>query len=1008
MIQSSFALELSSLYEFVQANTNKSFTVPLHIIENESSKCSPSELPMPYIAYYIHSIYKISNRYTRASIMRILCQLEINSETSIIEPYYFDKIIIQSLIDTSEQTNESDTEKISIFKLIGVLIQVKRILPQSLIRGMILLFSDKNCNRSYQQMILILFAKALLLVDNLTNVREISEILVNSLIQKPDDNFTSLLLYIFEKQSTRPIKKIIIDLVISSFSALVDTHANLFNISNILVKLLRTWPGLFCLSVDHDIFSDFFKVLTRSADFVIRIFSDILLVNGPENSVINPYTGFALYLLIQSGIIDRLSEISQNDEEIPKFLNAILPLTAAEFSTSKSVDFLPSPKFDFSPIASIVDKISFNLQNQQIPSSLANFTLPSDSNQWDWTTILSILTYILPSYEEESKTPAAINLYNRLFRYFNSFLTITSSPYNRVVINRCITTLIDLLLSRDQWGFDYLSTNEDFSKALISSFQLLYSQHSLIEHHHAWILIDTYCQLMSNPIGFRVLLRMSTFQILSTFIEKKDKTLKPKSAKRLLQSVSFAPRFDISAPFYRQFLDSNNIEIFNIALEELHEKAKVTPNFFINEKTGDSSSTCFRLVMLDFIRGLHQSKKTEQIQLALKHLGKMMMIYPDCIKAVALEKNFHEIIQIYSHEVLALIMQYPSPLAGAEIKYWMETGIYSYVNTYDEAVESTFDQKFSTSYTIVNVNGHALTPPHLFSQLGKYPEGFNMLKACVPELNKLIQSSHISKKRAAFFALGHLGSVGEGLPLEIVIDMVKTTLESTSYLLRGTMLVCLSMLKLDSILSDFLYHNGFQVFRFGSHTCIVPIDLQRLVVNTIPPEDDCVPFANPNNQFSEAVIKCISLVGNGNEAINKIRENKEQLMVVENVQFLFNAVTRLHFNKKSEIIMHTFLKNAQILEKPKDSIDMKLFAESMTRVYESCNLKGMIDEEMTFEKIQLQTIPANAIKTTKPNAPCPEVYLSDSEFLSVCGCNREKFYTMPLDNIARIRSRLLV
>lgn len=1056
MINSPFALEISGLcyYYFSKPNPTQPPPITLQLLENESANVQTSTLPMDYISYYLHSLYKKMDPSGRSSILRILCNLEINSDIPLIEKYKFDDMVCESIQKPiPEQQTKSDDEKISALKYVAFVLQGKQIFPESIIRALIYLYSMPKS--SFGKLIISLFAKGILLCDNFPDIPEVANILVDAALSKPESELIDLFGYIFERQCNRPLHKLISYRLIAPFSMPNNNKPKLENATKIVIDLLRTWPGIFCLGLENEVISDFFKSIKTITPSVLKVLQELLLIDGPDQSIVDTYTGFVFYTLLKSGILEKLEEISSENQDAIKLINIILKFAPYAYCSMKSKPEIPKINVNYLSTEKVIDTISQNISDTPLPTQISSYSLPPDSNKWDWPTIRSFLTLTLPSNEIDATSENAIVFYNSLLDYFGSKFLFDNDAVFNPVIAQCLEALIDLILypSLDLSKLLTDKNNHNIPIAIFGSFQKIFKSSedaTISEYHPAWTIIHVFLRLMSDPLGFHILTKWNSYSDIKKYVENNVNNILPIYARKLLKMVKFSPIYSSAANLILNFLYCNNIEIVEIALGVLEQQSKILPNFY---------EGCVDLCLFQYIKKLHSQKKTNYVHLALNFLCKLMLSSSECLRSVLKDMDLQDIIRNYSHEIYSIIFSSPQPtnpnsnlnqknllnnrsntarsinqvqnaytnlssstnstnnsdnsIVENEISYWMESGIFKYVSTYDQAISMAFKKEAKIVPSIIVSNGYALIPPHLFGQLSKTEEGLKRLSACIPRLLQLLNSNHISKRRAAFFALGHLGSVPNGISAEIVAKMIESAKESTSYLLRGTLLVAFSIMKPDPIIANYLYKSGFQLFKFGSHSCIVPIDLNSMLIRTqqqfVGLTEDVQPFSRPQNHFVSTVINCLSTRVNQPriDLQNLVTTKTKEIATTENSQFLHNFMSKFSIPQALRSFLVSVLAFMPTFYPiSNEKVDMQVFQICYAKIYESSLITQIPLNEATFDSIKLNQYSLSQIKQMKSDSPCPEVYLNDEDFKNITGYDRDSFYKLQFAQINAIRENM--
>lgn len=862
----------------------------LQLLENEAEDYPADSIPFDFISPLIHQIYTSQNVFIRCSTLRIISFFEINSPISIIEKYQFDKLVCMSIEQKPpDPPLKIDEEKVVSFRIVLLLIKMRHTIPISIVRSLISLFYTPN--HTFNGLIVSYLCQAILLCDEFPDVPEVSQVLIDHLIETGDQNLIDFFGYIFEKQYIFMNYKNFTSKLLSSLSGAFNQIVRLDQASKIVIKLLGTWPGLFCFGVKYNAIKKLVLTLPHFQTTIIKIFTKLLFLNSPKMSTMNGYSGFLLYYLIKNNLINLLTDIESSNSETLTFIDHLLFFTShykknkeitndninaffnkgqilisnyisynESFSTSmtQTPSVLPPllkisqciPSFSDSPFPnspstanSSLPNSNSNLNAVSIPS-LSSSPNSSNSNQIslqtlsnsdkiEWRKIHLLLTVILPHNRQESQSQAARDLYSKIFKYFFARPLADFPKKDYIITNEVIFSLIELLLPtncENENDVFYLDESKDFILAIINVLNLVVStKESIDDHHPVWSIIETFCRLMVNPIGISIFKKQNMVALLSDIGKKFTAT---KSVERLLRMVQFDPEPSFSSYFYSLFVNSNSPELVKISLDELKLKSRTVQNFH---------KKCLEPILLKFV--MQQKNK-----LAINVLIQIILENEDCLSIVAKDSSLHQIIKEHSRLMYCVMLRRPfeitaktatfDSIADQEIEYWMKTGIYEYVRDFDRATAVTFqNDKNNRDDKLIVVDGYALVPPHLFGQLSQNCEGFKKLKNLVPTLLNILQKNdyddddkEIEEKRAALFALAHFGSVKGGATAETVNAMIQAAMTSGSCALAGTLIDCLSIMTTDAAVNEVIAKNGFTSFEFGDHKCVIPdqISLEKL------------------------------------------------------------------------------------------------------------------------------------------------------------------------------------
>lgn len=1060
----------------------------LQLLENEAEDLAVDSNTLDFISPYIHQIYTSQNVFIRCSTLRIISFFEINSPTSIIEKYQFDKLVCMSIEQKEpDPPLKVDEEKVVSFRIALLLIKMRHSLPLSIVRSLVSLYYTPNHN--YNNLIVTYLCQGILLCDDFPDVPEVSQVLIDHLIETGDQNLIDFLGYIFEKQYIFMNYKNFTSKLLSSLSGAFNQIVRLDQASKIVIKLLGSWSGLICFGVKYKAIQKLVQTLPHFQTTIVKIFTKLLILNSPKMSTMNAYTGFLLFYLIKNNLVNSLTNIASSNSETLIFIDQLLFYTSHYNSnlvitndningfftkgqilisnyisygeSFSSPDEIPSASSPLLKISQCIPSFS-SLSNSnipQIPSSASNsassaqntLSVPSfssssistpsnygqislqsllNTDNIQWHKVHIMLTIILPHNYSEAKSQQARELYSKIFGYFTTKQLTDFPPDSYIIISECVFALIDLLLLPKELDEDdrslssaFISESKDFALALISALNLVATaKQSIDEHHPVWAMIEVFCKLMSNQTGITIFKKQNMANLLSDIAKKFTAS---KSVERLLRMVQFYPEPSFSTYFFALFVTSNSPNLVKVALNELRNKSKTTPSFY---------TKCLESTLLKFIR---RTKNSNAINL----LCEMMLESDECLSIVSRDASLHQIIKAYSRNFYSVFLRRKfdiasvtatmsdfDEIADSEIDFWMEKGIYEYVDCYDRASMISFEEPKLEETNVIVVDGRAIIPPHIFGQLSQNEEGFNKLMKKVPQLLDICRSTpadeKIEEKRAAFFALGHFGSVQGGATEETIQAMIDSTLSSESYLLFGTLLDCLSLISTNATVNEVLKKNGFTTFEFGNNRCIVPESKSRLLssreskFNVEEEEEEDWNEKVVDLKIPSRIAVQLPLLLNPIHhqtstqylfsATRSDSKAGEPLLTSYNALYAHELLADCTFIPTARKFVFDLFRSTPIIEQRNDVIvDQRLVAECLARTEEATTANQMLLASLGFSTVPIAKFTASEIKLKKKTA-VPEVYLRDEEFPTVVGVpDRKSFYFLPIEQRNAIRNKLL-
>lgn len=995
MISSVFAL---GLREAVRSNMKPNeLQSVMRFLEDEANNIDVASEPMEFIASYIHQIYASDSCSVRASVIRIITSLEINSKDSVHEKFGFDLLVAASLDQNpANPTAKVDEEKVATFRFVSLIIKYRRHIPCSIIRALVSLYNTpKHCMKP---LIVSHLCEAVMVCRNLPTVPEMTAVFIDTMRSAQDKVMTGFMGYVFENRCPMIQQPHFISRLLSPLSELSSNPTNLGIVCGSISQLLRTWPGLFCLGFQIGAIQDLLTALMHRPEAVIGILEKIMVLNSDFRAVTDSFSGFLLCMLFKNGILEKLDHLAKRNATVARYLRSLLPYSV-HYSAKMDVSSHQSGPIEFSiknkESMDVILKVSQSLMSRDLPSTVIDFTLPVDEVQWDWEAIQSLLMVVLPHNDAEAQSPQAHAFYGRLLEYYSSGYLSEGSP-NKMLISDCLFRLTDLLCS-NEWGQPILSAAEQFSASIMMAFESFCSRET-DNRDSVWMLTKCLLRMMTKQIGIEVIIKWGKFGKVEQSIAKCTNI---DSLTRVIKAIKFYPVLEYSKIIYLDCLASD--QIAHVALVELREKAKTTPNFYIHG---------FEAVLVEHIKRIaNNPSQRKHLNVALNILCELIMSDPLCLQVAAKDSQLHKILIQFNRHVYSVFFSRNESFAIGnmqdEIAWWIQTGIKEYVSIYDKATEVGFDSSV-TDFTpsVVVQNGYVKTPPHLFGQLVQTEAGVKALTPHIPEIMKMLESPNIVDVRAALFALGQFGSVSDTVDYirrhKVIPKMIKNTLETDSYIVRGTLIVSLSFMYVNHTISDTLQKNGFQFFRFGSHTCVVPVDPASLFIpipaNKISPP----PLKEPPSRYGELASQLLNpLYDNAakEELKKQVQENPEDVFTTENAEYIMRLLANFGYSTVVRQSLFAMFKHCPLMKRDESAVDEPLAAECAVRLNEAQILSQNAFEAANyiFSTVIIPKLSVADVKAKRPNSRAPEVYLSDSDFTAAMGVGRVEFYALPED-----------
>lgn len=1071
----------------------------LNAADEEIDSYDFSNAPLDVIATYIHQLYLNNSPEIRSVLLRLVLAIENMQSESILETYNFDKIVALSFDhrlnqDSSVAQSQKDEEKYSAFGVVYLLNKKKRSIPISIIRALVSYYNSLNTQNSNittlsYKSILILYLCEAIINDpkQILAVPDLGQIIVDALASgSPSlpamndsaiDSISNLFIYSIEKNYDFTHQKNCFSHLIKPFATFKPSPPNdskkMQMITSAVAKILKTWPGILHAGFRLGMLADLVECLPHQPEAVISLFRELLVLED-KASIWDPYTGILLYGLTQLGFIKQLhstaektienereSNQSTSSSTISSFLNKLLPfVTLAEntstanpeasttttaiaiaSSSSKTID----PQDAYRQIAKSTKKSMAHTMGDS-RSITKQTTVPKYSeinNKSDkYQLILEVLTVIIPPNEIELKSE---NTKQFCLEVLNSFKENTNTRRLLGGINQqCLIALLQLLVTQENL-FEILMNNEEFTKKLKDIFEKAKKNEiaeDVLPYHLSGITV-----LTRNERGTEYLKKKGVADILITLGSTKDNPNAPKVtdekiANIIINQLDIRQDISIEKQILISFLNSPIQAIREIAISKVksyqNNMSSLSENNSFESKSSISKEV-FETVVIPYVE--YSNCSEDSIELFVEILNSD----PFCLEcAIKYEKIFDELRKQESHCAYSLFFSKPESFkktivgsngetvnaAEYELEWWMKEGVILYVKKYDNSIAKNH-----------------VTPPHLFGMLCKTNEGRELAKSKIPKLVDLLVSSKKMKgKRGALFALSQYGSKPHQKIIETLQEakavetMFEQAFKSDSLVLKGSLIVALSMMAPTKYLTSLLDANHWQYFRFGSHMSVVPTNVIDYIGGLkeikFTPEQFSYKFTDDNdskkvteemkkygfleNDDKETIKDIESILKNllllicpltQNQARNELKNLLQKRQDLFDRPELFLAVqeilTKFDITSDNRFMISRLFTKTPLYNANKDEFKFDSLAEA-TLLAKLFTFMGTPVPLKTLSETQVPKYPANHLKNSKVCPSCPEAYLEDNEFETATGKSKDAFYNSLSDEERdKIRKNLL-
>jgi hypothetical protein len=731
-------------------------------------------------ARYLHSFFASSDLLVPV-VLRFCILLERASPRPLAAAFRFD-LLIATQIATEPPADhtaargsrvfQGSSGKFAACEYFLLLLRLGR-LPGHLIRSLIASYTDET--KVGRERVAAYLCECLIRFPRSIEVPELVETLVRVFVETGSETIAMTFAYCLEMdlgatRDLRVFRPLFCPLTcLDATARALKAGVQVANCVTALQLLLRTWPGMLGLGVHDTMVQWLIRCLPYQPDAVISIMRDIVRVKGPEAAITDPIAGLFLSRLFRHEIIENLSQMSQSLESVKQFMSAILPLvTHAETFGCDLVHAIfqasapPPTKF----VASLL--LDFSPKPQQ------NSEITPEVIKANLKTIDEFIQRVGKSQIVLAEIAAAI---------------LKLEPTQRDLRKAPgLARLRDNIIEAVQDPQDLFDTPK-------------------------WVYVQLYCVMITSPGGTRFLGDLSEGLDPSKIIPIWQK----KGAEVFRKVLTELTLDSMTQDLFLNCLQTESDDIHMVVMHDLKRRRKTMGC----KDFGEVLAT----IIQTHLMGLPKSGREAQAKRVLNFVGEVL--YTDELVRAEVARNEMFVGALRdAHFVMVLLLSEdcldPRVVAG-EVAWWMETGIDEYVKLYDLAIQAVFTGRLADIQmpAIYNFDGSTIVPRHLFGELAKTDAGRNKLSPIVDSLvMRLDEEKSIPKLRGIFFALGHFASVSE--PMAIVEKLLKVESRFHSHVLRGTLIVALSLIPVTDELSLVVQKFDWEVFQFGARHSVIP------------------------------------------------------------------------------------------------------------------------------------------------------------------------------------------
>jgi hypothetical protein len=230
----------------------------------------------------------------------------------------------------------------------------------------------------------------------------------------------------------------------------------------------------------------------------------------------------------------------------------------------------------------------------------------------------------------------------------------------------------------------------------------------------------------------------------------------------------------------------------------------------------------------------------------------------------------------------------------------------------------------------------------------------------------------------------------------ILEAMVACAMETESYVMRGTLLSTLSLVAVTPQITDRLHTLGFTVLTFGGHSCVVPLDLNSMVIRATSRLFVATEAIDPVSPVAQNVARLLNPLTHDRSKAELAALSVNQLASYENSLFVHRFLMSYHLDYETWQFVISLFHRIPLLPGDDSPVDTRLEAEAYARLHEA-HLQAQTERALslyTFERLPIPVFAKAEVPRARPGArEAAEVYISEQEFMALFSVDKSTFYT---------------
>lgn len=916
MINSAFEIKLKQVFEGGYSSIEQ--IKILKYLINEVKNLNMSQINLDFIAGYIHQIFSIENLTITTLILELCYELEKITPEYITEKYNFDKLIVITLDYRTLELFQitSDLEELA-YNYCNYIISKHGTLPNSIVFGLISI--NDSPKFTLKNNVLLTVMRAIKECPTIWEIPQLGTLFMKFLMGTNNEMMLAYVPEAIECSVPFVIQDHFISELVSPFTQINPPAAEKFEQCSVaLCTFLRSWPGLIHFGMGQNVLVDLLTSINHQPERIIDLFRDLIY---PKHRSIpaDAFCAYALFYLIESGLIKVLNDITPKCKPAALFLEDLLPYIGSNIARELDLSAISSAHAQKSIApnsSSLVFKLAQSYSMNQSITNVSSFVFNSlDPYLWEWHNIYKLLFIILPHNESECQTKSAANFFTKLFECFaNAYLSERTEK--SVAMEESLIALFKLFVQYNNlWSI--LESSTLFKKSIDTTLNnIIKTQPDSNVPYWPIFKISAYMTCYEMPTKI-----LKKWNLYDNLLKIGTKVTKAQTAQMILNCLQFNPDPSLANAIYTVFLDSTQQEIVDITISTL--KSHIGDEHF--------ATSIFKNIIVPKL----QSNTSPGF----------LSLFCDCIvhdkSCLAVCKGNLEVCKSLENTARSIrFLVAEKDMLLEEIYWWMSEGNTAYVDIFNATFSASFTDEISQVDSEKYPSLMFPAPPHLFGALAQTHEGICVVRDKIENLLSFLRHEDEKVRLGALLALCNFGSseiASQQMEMMRVVDKIMDA-DLSSYTAIGIKIAAISLLFVSPYVRSVMQRYQWVPFDFGQRKLYLPpVNMvvkkyERRVIKA-----ETVPRLANYKEVSDLIVYITNPKKSSDPRV-KLRameaENAGSVCNSEVALFAMKQISTYYYKRSNRVFLLSLLNGVPLIGKPTDEVDPSLLQKSQQEIAE--------------------------------------------------------------------------